>query len=81
MHGAETHAPVRGDGHGHDHDHGQDQGQDLGQDLGQDRGHLHAAPARREAGVSLLRLSVAQRLGFVLIAVALIWAGVYWALS
>jgi hypothetical protein len=51
--------------HGHGHDHG----------------HSHAGPAPREAGVSLLRLSVVQRLGFVLVAVALIWGGVWWALS
>jgi hypothetical protein len=43
--------------------------------------HHHAAPAPHEAGFSLLRLSVAQRLGIVLLALALIWAGVYWALS
>lgn len=67
MHGAETHAPIRGDGAGHGHGH--------------DHGHHHAAPARREAGISLLRLSVPQRLGFVIVAVALIWGGVYWALS
>jgi len=50
--------------------------------------HAHAhdhsstlAPARRDPGFSLLRLSVGQRLGFVLFAVVLIWSGVYWALS
>jgi hypothetical protein len=43
--------------------------------------HHHAAPAPHEAGFSLLRLSVAQRLGIVLLALALIWSGVYWALS
>ena len=43
--------------------------------------HQHARPAPREAGFSLLRLSVAQRLGYVAIALVLILGGVYWALS
>jgi len=47
-------------------------------------GHAHArghAPTPREAGFSLLRLSAAQRIGFALIVVALLWGGVIWALS
>jgi hypothetical protein len=44
--------------------------------------HDHAAPAaRHDPGFSLLRLSAAQRLGIVLVALALLWGGVYWALS
>ena len=44
--------------------------------------HDHSAPpVRREAGVSLLRLSAGRRLAVALIAVVLIWCGVYWALS
>jgi hypothetical protein len=42
--------------------------------------HAPAAPPR-EAGFSLLRLSAAQRIGLALIAVALLWGGVFWALS
>ena len=40
-----------------------------------------AAPARRAAGFSLLRLSALQRLGIVAAALILLWSGVRWALS
>lgn len=44
--------------------------------------HDHAAkPTPREAGVSLLRLSAGRRIAIALIAVILIWCGVWWALS
>jgi hypothetical protein len=43
--------------------------------------HGHGARRRQKAAFSLLRLSAAQRLGIVLIAVAALWAGVRWALS
>jgi hypothetical protein len=46
--------------------------------------HTHdhaAAPVRHEAGFSLLRLAVGQRLAIVLAALVLLWSGVYWALS
>ena len=43
------------------------------------RSHTPAPP--REAGFSLLRLSAAQRIGLALVAVALLWGGVVWALS
>jgi hypothetical protein len=48
------------------------------------QGHRHApaaAPARRAAGFSLLRLSALQRLGIVAVALILLWSGVRWALS
>ncbi len=48
----------------------------------EDHAHQHGAtPARKDAAFSLLRLSALQRLGIVLIAVALLWGGVHWALS
>ena len=40
-----------------------------------------AAPARRAAGFSLLRLSALQRLWIVAVALVLLWNGVRWALS
>ncbi len=40
--------------------------------------HLPTAPAR---GGSLLRASVAARLGLVAVAVGLLWLAVLWALS
>ena len=44
--------------------------------------HDHVAPPRRrEAEVSLLRLSAGRRIAITLGAVVLIWCGVYWALS
>lgn len=43
--------------------------------------HDHGKRARRDAAFSLLRLSAAQRLAIVLIAVAALWVGVHWALS
>jgi hypothetical protein len=45
--------------------------------------HTHAAAlvGSREASFSLLRLSAAQRIGLALIAVAVLWGGVLWALS
>ncbi|HUU67328.1 MAG TPA: hypothetical protein VMW57_08640 [Methyloceanibacter sp.] len=39
--------------------------------------HEYVAPAR---GVSLLRLSVPQRLAIVAVAVCFLWLAVYWAL-
>ena len=39
------------------------------------------SPRPREAGVSLLRLSAGRRIAVALIAVVLIWCGVWWALS
>jgi hypothetical protein len=42
--------------------------------------HTHAA-APRESGFSLLRLSAARRIGLALVAVTLLWGGVFWALS
>lgn len=48
--------------------------------LGQD--HIHHHPARRaDPGVSLLRMSSAQRLVIALALVAAIWLGVVWAWS
>jgi hypothetical protein len=46
-----------------------------------EHGHAHAAPAAYAPGFSLLRLSALQRLGIVSIALALLWSGVYWALT
>jgi hypothetical protein len=43
--------------------------------------HSHTPAPLREAGFSLLRLSAAQRIGLALVAVALLWGGVFWALS
>jgi len=45
--------------------------------------HSHISPARsaRESGFSLLRLSAPQRFTLALIAVVLLWGGVFWALS
>ena len=46
--------------------------------------HDHAVRAprvRQEAGFSLLRVSAAQRVGIVALALVLIWGGVWWALS
>ena len=43
--------------------------------------HSHIPAPPREAGFSLLRLSAAQRIGLVLVVVALLWGGVFWALS
>ncbi len=43
--------------------------------------HDHGARGRKDAAFSLLRLSAAQRLAIVLIAVAALWGGVHWALS
>ena len=45
--------------------------------------HTHAQTTVRPAqrpGFSLLRLSVVERLGVALFFVALIWAGVFWAI-
>jgi hypothetical protein len=45
-------------------------------------GHAHShSHAPREARFSLLRLSALQRIGLSLIVVALLWGGVFWALS
>ncbi|MBB4198465.1 hypothetical protein GGD83_002266 [Rhodoblastus sphagnicola] len=43
--------------------------------------HVHLPAPSREAGFSLLRLSAARRVGLALVAVALLWGGVFWALS
>jgi hypothetical protein len=44
--------------------------------------HAHkAAAAPRETSFSLLRLSAGERLGLVLVALVLLWGGVYWALT
>ena len=49
--------------------------------------HAHAHPhepalaPRQPPGFSLLRLSAVQRFGLVTVALALLWGGVYWALT
>jgi hypothetical protein len=48
---------------------------------GENHAHSHAARGRKGAAFSLLRLSAAQRLGIVSIAVAALWGGVHWALT
>ncbi|WP_298426168.1 hypothetical protein [Rhodoblastus sp.] len=55
--------------HKHEHQHGSG------------HGRAHAARAAYVPGFSLLRLSALQRLGIVSIALALLWSGVYWALT
>ncbi|XSG81937.1 MAG: hypothetical protein ACPW61_12820 [Methyloligella sp. ZOD6] len=42
---------------------------------------LQASGASEAFGYSLLRLSLAGRLGVAALAIAVLWAGVFWALS
>ncbi len=69
--------------HGHRHAHDHASGEELGvaahvhsRRAGLGRAHTHAAPAR----ASLLEASAGARLAGVSLVVALLWAGVYWAL-
>ncbi len=75
-----THDHAHGHGHKHDHAHGHDEAHEG------HTGHVHShdnqpAPVAKRAdpGVSLLRMSSAQRLAIASVLVAAIWLGVFWA--
>lgn len=60
------------DDHAHHHEHAHDHAHPH------EHGH---GPRRAEPGLSLLRMSAAQRLGGAAVVLALLWGGVFWALT
>lgn len=64
--------------HAHAHHHGH--AHSRAHDHAHDSGHAEA-PRRARPGLSLLRMSAAQRLAGACGALALLWAGVFWALT
>lgn len=76
-----TDAAAHGHSHAHDHDH------PHGSADGRANGHVHAGvaagPEQRPApahGFSLIEASAGGRLVSILLVLAALWAGVYWAL-
>lgn len=73
----------------HQHDHKNEHGHAHAHADHAGHGHAHAASAhdhastarRADPGVSLLRMSSAQRLAVAGVLVAAIWLGVFWAWS
>ena len=76
--------PAAGHDHDHGHDHGPEHGAAQGHAHGHDHAHAHAhgAAARRVSfrpPFSLVRASLAVRLGLALGLSGLVWAAVLWA--
>ncbi len=63
----------------HDHDHGHEHGHEHEHEHGHGHGHERAAAPIRPTP-SLVRASLAARLGLAALVSGLIWAGVAWAL-
>jgi hypothetical protein len=67
-------------GHGHGHTHGHDHSHAHDHTHAHAHAHAHAPAGAPRPGVSLVRMSLVERLTVALVVSGLIWGGVLWAM-